>query len=275
MFSISASVSTPVSLRSRSVSGVRSRGKYKPSKGGSAASGRSNEAKGPQMMAGPPKVLFTEVPARIFKGEAYHDPVKARRKEQRKKKAKQRSHCFAPTSAGHETFSGILPRVDPRTKPGKGQKKFPRNFLTAPAKKDQFFSTIRYKGGDKYDAQLQAERKASKASKSKRRGPPMKSTSGGGLFDQNVHKPAKVKGKRRAKSAAPKNNPTIPFRPGGTGAESFSPFTYKSDKYGRKASKDKRPLLHGTWNATSGGHTGPIKSVLAMNATRGTRSSRV
>eukprot|EP00730_Choanoeca_flexa_P005458 TRINITY_DN11946_c0_g1_i9.p1 TRINITY_DN11946_c0_g1~~TRINITY_DN11946_c0_g1_i9.p1 ORF type:complete len:173 (+),score=29.33 TRINITY_DN11946_c0_g1_i9:125-643(+) len=95
----------------------------------------SSNFKGKQMGTSKGGGMFDEKPPRVFEGEAYHDPVKLRRKRERKAKQKQLTYKFTPTGAGVDTFSGKIPHLDPRDRPRKPAPKEPRNFLTNPAPK--------------------------------------------------------------------------------------------------------------------------------------------
>lgn len=219
-------------------------------------------AKGKQMMVSRQSRPFDANPPRLFKGEAYNDMVKQRRKQERKEKKKQLTYKFTPSGVGQSTFSGPISHFSPQERPKKKPPPEKSNFYTNPGKTGTgfgfpnvtFSKTPAYVASE-YDRAEKLKRKETKAAKAKMKGKAFKSVCGNGktsnLFDDNPFREPTKKVKSRPKSEQKPKPIKIPFKPTATvparrakpGSSStldtFTKFEYTPETYNDKRKKDK------------------------------------
>eukprot|EP00043_Microstomoeca_roanoka_P010150 m.96670 g.96670 ORF g.96670 m.96670 type:complete len:293 (-) comp14803_c1_seq2:120-998(-) len=249
-------------------------------------------SKGSQMMVTRINKPFDPNPPRIFEGEAYFDPIKRRRAEERKSKTKNLTYKFTPTGAGTETFSGTIPYFSPQTRPQPKKPKEPANFMTNPGKKGTGYgyASVTFSGplpyiASEYDRAEQLRRKDEKVAKNKMVGKPFKSVAGPGtlFFDDNPFKPSgKEKARRASDPGAAKQKGKkvdIPFRPTATISRSaepgrsshlntFTKFEYKSEPYGLKPPKSKSKPIGPPFRPSAPSKSTFTQSISAMHAVR-------
>ncbi|EGD77836.1 hypothetical protein PTSG_09469 [Salpingoeca rosetta] len=247
-------------------------------------------AKGRQMMTLRQNRPFDN-PPRAFEGEAYHDAVKQRRKEERRSKKKQLTYKFTPSGTGHDTFSGPVKYFSPQQRPQKKAPKEPSNFYTNPSKKGSGFGyanvtlsrTLPYIPSE-YDRADKLRRKEEKAAKSKMKGKAFKSVCGNGktsrLFDDNPFREPEKKIKAKPKSAPPQKKVDIPFKPTATVAsrhakpgasstlDTFSKFDYKPEPYKKKTPKPKGKPLGPPFRPCAPAKSSYSQSISGMHAMR-------
>jgi len=277
--------------------------KFKDKNAGPTAFNRGANKKKPMMTrtAQQPKNAhadgyFTKGFDRIFSGEATTDPVKQRRKQVAKAKAKNVGGPFRPTPATKKitssgsydcTLGGKMDAMSPKTSAKPKHVAEKRNFTTNPAKKGTGYGynavTIgkphEYKTSP-YKADQAAARKAATAAKNKQvagalrlNGPKL-----GGTFtdDKTAYGPPakmpKIKNKSR-KEPKKLGAPFYPSKPlpsmagANKNLATFTKFDYSMQKGGPKKEKAKPPKF-GTFKPQGVPRSMVQKSVVQMNASR-------